>query len=207
MRRSPAIAILFILGGCASMDAAECVTADWRALGYEDGAEGRGASYLGERRKACADHGVTPDFEAYMAGRDNGLAHFCRPQNGYRLGLRGRRYSGVCPSEREDAFLAAHADGYGLYKRRAAVSRIANRLRKSKRRANKVEIELVEKTALLVSAGVEMADRVIIGIAIKHLANEKAEVELAIYQLEHDHAAAKRDYEEYRSRIAHRRGS
>ena len=151
------IAISFILAGCASsMDSAECVTADWRAIGYEDGAEGRGTSSFSERRKACADHGVTPDFEAYMGGRDKGLAYFCRPQNGYRLGVRGYRYSGVCPSERENAFLAAHADGYGLYKRRASVSRISKRLRKSKRRANKVEIELVEKTAQLVTASVEI---------------------------------------------------
>lgn len=69
MRRSIiiSIAISFTLAGCASgMDSAECVTADWRAIGYEDGSQGRGANSFSERRKACADHGVTPNFEAYF---------------------------------------------------------------------------------------------------------------------------------------------
>jgi hypothetical protein len=187
------------------MDSAECVTADWQAVGYEDGSQGRGTSSFSDRRKACAEHGVTPNFEAYMAGRDKGLAQFCRPQNGYRLGVRGYRYSGVCPSERENAFLSAHSDGYGLYKRRASVSRIRKRLRNNKRRANKVEFELVEKTALLVSAGVEISRRATIGVKIKQLADEKVEIELAIHQLEQDYAAAKQKYEEYRTAIALRR--
>ncbi len=59
------IAIFFTLAGCASgMDSAECVTADWRAIGYEDGSQGRGTGAFAARRKACADHGVTPKFEA-----------------------------------------------------------------------------------------------------------------------------------------------
>ena len=210
MRRSIiiSIAISLTLAGCASgMDSAECVTADWRAIGYEDGAQGRGTGSFGERRKACADHGVTPDFEAYMAGRDKGLAQFCRPQNAYRLGVRGIRYSGGCPNEHEDAFLAAHADGYGLYKRRATVSKIGKRLRNSKRRADKIELELVEKTALLVSAGVEMARRAAIGVEIKQLADEKTEIDLAIRQLEHEYANAEQEYEEYQAWIAHRRES
>ncbi len=201
------IAISFALAGCASgMDSAECVTADWRAIGYEDGSQGRGANSFSERRKACADHGVTPDFEAYMAGRDKGLAQFCRPRNGYRLGVRGYRYSGVCPSEQEPAFQAAHTDGYGLYQRRATVSRIAKRLRNSKRRTDKIEIELVEKTAQLVTASVEITRRVAMGVEIKQLADEKVELELAIHQLEQEYAAAKQEYEEYRIRIAPRRG-
>ncbi len=191
------IAISLTLAGCASgMDSAECVTADWRAIGYEDGAQGRGASSFSERRKACADHGVTPNFQVYMAGRNKGLAQFCRPQNGYRLGVRGYRYSGVCPSEHEPAFQAAHTDGYGLYQRRATVSRISKRLRNSKRRADKIEMELVEKTAKLVSAGVE----------ITQLADKKAELRLKINELEQDYAVAKEEYEEHRHRIALRRG-
>ena len=201
------IAIFFTLAGCASgMDSAECVTADWRAIGYEDGSQGRGANSFAARRKACADHGVTPKFEAYMAGRDEGLAQFCRPQNGYRLGVRGHRYAGVCPSAQEPAFQAAHTDGYGLYQRRAAVSKVGKRLRNSKRRANRIEIKLVETTAQLVAAGVEIAKRAAMGVEIKQLADEKAELELAIHRLEQEYAAAKHEYEEYHNRIALRRG-
>ena len=81
--------LLFALGGCAGMDREECRTADWRAIGYEDGVQGQSAAYFGTRRKACAEHGITADFDAYLAGRAAGLAHFCRPQNGYQLGVQG----------------------------------------------------------------------------------------------------------------------
>ena len=209
MRRSIIISttILFTLAGCASsMDSAECVTADWRAIGYEDGAQGRGTVSFAARRKACAEHGVTPDFQAYMAGRDKGLAQFCRPQNGYRLGTKGYRYSGVCPVELEPKFQAAHTDGFGLYQRRTTVSRIGKRLRKSKRRADKIEINLVEKTAQLISAGVEITRRVSIGVEIKQLADEKAELKLKISELEREYDVAKQEYEEYRHLVALRRG-
>jgi hypothetical protein len=42
MRRFFATILLFALGGCAGMDAEECRTADWRAIGYEDGVQGEG---------------------------------------------------------------------------------------------------------------------------------------------------------------------
>jgi len=201
------IAISFVLAGCTrGMDTAECVTADWRAIGFEDGSNGRGANAIASGRKACAEHGVTPNFEAYMAGRDRGLAQYCRPQNGYRLGTRGVRYSGVCPSAQEPAFQAAHTEGYGLFQRRATVSKIAKRLQNRERRANKIEHELVETTAQLVGAGVEVVKRAAMGVKIKQLAEEKAEVELAIQQLEYEYAAAKQEYEEYRIRVALRRG-
>ena len=58
----------------------------------------------------------------------------------------------------------------------------------------------------LVSAGVEIAKRAAMGVEIKQLADEKAEVKLAIHQLEQDYAAAKQEYEEYRHRISIRRG-
>ena len=86
-QRWPAIVLLGLLAtGCASMDEDECRVADWRAIGYEDGASGRAASQLGERREACADHGVTPNFVAYRQGREEGLREYCTPAMGYRLG-------------------------------------------------------------------------------------------------------------------------
>ena len=206
MRRIPATVLLLILGGCASMSSEECLTADWRAIGYEDGALGQNPDYFGERRKACAEHGVTADFDAYLVGRAEGLTYFCRPPNGYRLGVRGYNYSGVCPVELEDAFLAAHADGYGLYERHAALKRISKRLHRSKRRADEIEYLLVETTALLISPDVETTERAAIAVEFKQLTEEKIDIENSIDQLEYDHAMAEREYEDYRSRIANRYG-
>jgi hypothetical protein len=186
------------------MGEAECQTADWRAIGYEDGAQGYSAESFGGRRKACAEHGVTAKFDGYLAGHAEGLARFCRPQNGYQLGTRGYRYTGICPVHLEGAFLAAHADGYGLYERRAAVNRIGKRLSYSKRRASEIEYLVVEKTTLMLSPTLLGPERALIAVELKQLVEEKTEIERSIPQLEVDHAEAQRDYEAYRNSIANR---
>ena len=63
------------LSGCASMNAEECAATDWTAIGYEDGSRGYTADRFSNHRNACAKHGITPDFQAYMNGRSQGQ-HF-----------------------------------------------------------------------------------------------------------------------------------
>src|SRR3990167_8939124 len=91
MRRIALLLFSLLLAGCAGgMSKKECLYADWRAIGYEDGAQGRDASAIGSRRVACADKAkVTPDMEAYLSGREKGLDQFCRPANGFDYGSRG----------------------------------------------------------------------------------------------------------------------
>jgi hypothetical protein len=202
MRWMPPTILSIVLCGCAGMDSDECRTADWRAIGYEDGIRGQSAAYFGTRRKACAEHGVTADFDAYLAGRAEGVAHFCRPQNGYQLGVHGQQYSGVCPVELEDAFLAAHAEGYGLYERGAALNRLRKRLHRSQERAKEIEYRLAETTALLISPELAPSERATIAIELKQLTEEKFDVERSIDQLEHDYAAAELEYDDYRERLA-----
>ncbi len=206
MRRILAAAVLLVLGGCAGsgMDEAECQMADWRAVGYEDGARGAGADSFGLRRKACAGHGVAANFDDYLVGHAQGLEVYCRPQNGYRLGTGGYRYSGVCPAHLEGAFLAAHTDGYGLYERQAALNNISGQLQYNRERSREIEYLMVEKTTLLVSPTVLPTDRAAIAIQLKQLAEEKAEVERSIPRLERDHAKAERDYQNYRNQLANR---
>lgn len=209
MRRVIAVLFLAALAGCSSkgMQEEECLTADWRAVGYEDGAQGYGPQYFGVRRKECAEHGVAADFDAYMGGREEGLAHYCRPQNGYRAGVAGYAYEGVCPPEVEAAFMAAHADGFGLYQRRVAMQNIGKRLRYSRQRAQEIEYELVDKGGMMVNPALTVADRTALAIELKNLAQEKAGLERAIPQLENDHAAAQAEYESYRSEMAGRYAS
>jgi hypothetical protein len=202
MRWMPSTILLMVLCGCAGMGSEECLTADWRAIGYEDGVRGQSAAYFGTRRKACAEHGVTADFDAYLAGRAEGVAHFCRPQNGYHLGANGQQYSGICPVELEQAFLAAYDDGYGLYERGAALNRIRKRLHHSQERAKEIEYLLAETTALLISPHLEATQRATVAIELKQLTEEKISVERAIDQLEHDYAAAELEYEDYRKHVA-----
>ncbi len=204
MRWSIGALFLLALSACAGMDVSECRTADWRAIGFEDGAQGQSPGYFGERRKSCADHGITADFDAYLAGRAEGLSHFCSPYNGYRLGTQGYQYSGICPARLEDAFLTAHADGYGLYKRHTALKRIQKRVHRSKKRAQEIEYLLAERTALLVSSDTKTPERAAIAVELKQLVEEKVQLEEIIHRLEYDHAEAEREYERYQDHIASR---
>ena len=74
------------LSGCNSMSAQECLATDWRTVGYEDGVNGYTGDRIGHYRKACSEHGVTPNLEQYQAGREQGLREFCKPANGFRVG-------------------------------------------------------------------------------------------------------------------------
>lgn len=207
MRRILATALLLALPACASssgMSEAECRTADWRAIGYEDGARGTSPETFGGRRKACAEHGVTAGFDAYMAGHAEGLARFCRPQNGYQLGTRGYRYDGICPAPLEGPFLAAHAEGYGLYERRSTLNRIGKQLSYNKQRASEIEYLVVEKTTRMLSPTLPVSERTLIAVELKQLAEEKTEINRAIPRLEAEYAAAERDYQAYRDHVAGR---
>jgi len=194
-------ALTLLLGACAGsgMDKAECLAADWRAIGYEDGS--RGLSGTG---KACADHGVTPDFAAYMDGQRQGITVFCRPQNGYRLGTGGYRYRGVCPADLEGPFLAAHADGMGLYNRRVAVDRLRSLINRKHNRSNTVERLIAKKTAALVSPLTPPPQRLTLGVELKQLTEERIEIDREIGRLEIDLAHAEQDYRGYSESIAHR---
>jgi hypothetical protein len=107
--------LLAFLCGCASLDKNECRTADWYAIGLEDGARGRAVERLGDHRRACAEHGVTPDTGRYLAGRGEGLKSFCTYERGYAQGRGGQAYSGACPKEMAGGFLAGYQRGRELH--------------------------------------------------------------------------------------------
>lgn len=106
---------MLLLSGCATLSESECRSADWYAIGFEDGAQGRPVSYLSEHRKACADYQVTPAFEPYRQGHEQGVAQYCTADNGFALGRRGGRYQNVCPPAQAAVFVPAYQRGYQLY--------------------------------------------------------------------------------------------
>jgi hypothetical protein len=166
LRHIAPCALALALAGCTAsgLSQAECHTADWRAIGYEDGSQGKNTAALGEYRQDCAEHGVTPNFEAYMDGHSSGVALFCRPQNGFQLGARGYRYGGVCPADLEQTFLTAHADGLGLHERRTAIDRLNKQINRKYRRSQKTEKLMAEKTAALISPQTLAPQRLTIGV-------------------------------------------
>ena len=184
-----------------------CLAADWQAIGYEDGADGKSAGRFGRHREACAEHGITADFAAYRFGHDEGAAFFCRPYNGYRLGTQGYRYGGICPSALEPAFLDAHADGYELYTLQTNLRQIGKQLDRTKQRADELEHIIANISAHLIAPKLAVTERAALAVDLKQFAEERGEVEVSIRHLEEDHAAAEHEYAAYRSRTADRYGN
>ena len=143
---------------------------------------------------------MTPDFAAYLHGRGQGLVQYCRPPNGYALGARGLAYRGVCPESLEAPFVAAHADGMGLYERHRAVKRAAKRLYRAEARARRIEHLLVEKTQALISPKTRPQSRLSLALDLKQLTEKKVEIEHSLDGLAHDHAAAEQEHQDYRAR-------
>jgi hypothetical protein len=106
---------LVLVASCATLSKSECEQADWQTIGLEDGARGRVISYIGEHRKACAEHGIKPDLAQYQNGHDAGVRQYCTPQNGFDQGHAGRSYNNVCPADLEGLFLAGFDTGRELH--------------------------------------------------------------------------------------------
>jgi hypothetical protein len=107
-------AAMATLAGCESapaMTAAECAAADWRQIGYQDGAAGRTGEVFGERDSVCLTAGYRADLDAWRIGYDEGVYYYCDPRRGFERGRSGEYYAGVCPAELDPPYRAAFEDG------------------------------------------------------------------------------------------------
>jgi hypothetical protein len=120
--------LLLLLSGCASLDKSECLSADWYAIGLEDGAQGRPLERLGEHRRACAEHAIAPDPARYQAGRDEGLKSFCTYERGYRHGRAGQSYAGSCPAALAAGFVAGYQRGRELHQLHGRLSQVQSEI-------------------------------------------------------------------------------
>ena len=181
-----AIVLGLLVAGCASMDEEECRAADWGAIGYEDGVRGVPASYIGERRQACADHGVTPDFAAYRRGREEGLREFCTPASGFRLGRKGRALAAVCPSELEGDFRDAYKSGREIYQAAAVVRSTSSRLEHKQRELDGVRSSITSKTSELIVPSTGTERRIELLVEIQELNSRKQTLRSEIKRLSAD---------------------
>lgn len=139
------LGLLALTGACETMSADECRVADWRALGYQDGANGTTLDKYTAREKSCAKAGIAAQFDPYSAGRVDGLQTFCRPERGFRAALDGYVYSGVCPASSEPDFLIGYDDGRMAYQALSAVSTLKNEINSLKYQLDDYERELREQ--------------------------------------------------------------
>ena len=186
---------------------AQCLTADWRAIGYEDGAKGRKTDYIARHRKSCAEFGISPSLDAYLDGHAQGIAYYCEPQNGYNLGTRGRRYTGGCPANQDAAFGEAMGAGYGLYQRQKAVDDIGSQLSQSRQRSLDLETIIADKALRILSPSLSPGNRPMLAIEIKQLTQEKIDINRSIPVMENNYGQAQNELEEYKQSIAGRYSS
>jgi len=180
------LAVLVLLQGCATLNKDECMLADWRLIGYQDGVAGKSAAVVGEYREDCAKHAVVPDLDAYRAGREEGLQQYCKVDNGYRLGNAGRGFAAVCPAALAADFRDAYDAGRELYLARSAVNNTHSNINSRKQTLSDLEKNRAEKLAALISDGLKADQRVMILYEVNELQQEMNSVEDEIVDLEID---------------------
>jgi ribosome modulation factor len=193
------LAALVLLQGCASLDKDECMLADWRLIGYQDGVAGRSAARVGEYREDCAKHAVVPDLDAYRAGRQQGLQQYCKASNGFRLGNAGQALAVVCPTALEDDFRDGYNAGRERYLARSAVNKTHSHINQRKQRLSGLEDNRTQKLAALVADGIKSDQRVMILYELTELQQEMNSVEAEILELE-DELVAQQSRLDYLSR-------
>lgn len=129
---------VFILSSCASLSPEQCKNADWRQIGYTDGANGEPAGRLQEHASACAKADIKPDLEAYLSGRMEGLLSYCQPENGFEVGRRGRPDNvGDCPPHLRAPFLDQYRQGREINALEGEVQRLRSMLQNDQNEARR----------------------------------------------------------------------
>jgi tetratricopeptide (TPR) repeat protein len=192
------------LAACASgMSKKECLYADWRAIGYEDGAAGRDAGAIAHRRAACADKArVTPDMEAYLRGRDAGLEEYCRPANGFDFGARGGRYTGACEGLNEAAFVTSYERGFALFGYATQLDAARAALANAHADLDRIDHDIAAHEAAIISPATPHPARIDHLAALKHLHEDRARVRAALPDLARDVEAAEDDLNAYQRALA-----
>ena len=192
-----------LIQGCASIGRDECEVADWRTVGFEDGAQGALPDAIARYRRACAEHDVVPDLNAYMQGRSEGLQSYCTPGNGFNVGAQGAFYAGVCPPEMEADFLEAYSSGHRLYELESAAYEAQSRVDQANAELEALTRNLAASEAALVAADVSAEQRVQLALDIKDMAKRQGQIERELVELQRDADRRYAQLARYRNRLAY----
>jgi hypothetical protein len=154
----------------------QCAAANWTTVGFEDGLQGWPADRIGAHRVACARFNVTPDLAAYLAGRDQGLAEYCLPKNGFRVGLQGAGYANVCSGPTEAAFVDGYRAGRQIHAARSELRSTQSSLRSARDALGHTEAAMTTVTAELVLPGVASDRRAFLATELVRLTQERTEL-------------------------------
>ena len=191
-----------LLGACAAkMSRDECRTVDWRTVGYEDGVAGRPGDRIGEHRRACAEYGVTPDLNAYLAGRTAGLREYCQPHNGYRAGANGYTYFDTCPADLAEAFEIAYDEGRALYVRERRVTDTERQIEDRHREIRRLEDRVAESAFDVIDTTSTAEERTQAVLDTKQAAERIGRLKAEITELEKERARYQAELDAYRQTV------
>ena len=191
-----------LLGACAAkMSKDECRTVDWRTVGYEDGVAGQPGDRIGEHRRACAEYGVTPDLNAYLAGRTAGLREYCQPHNGYRAGANGYTYFDTCPADLAEAFEVAYDEGRALYVRERRVTDTERQIEDRHREIRRLEDRVAESAFDVIDTTSTAEERTQAVLDTKQAAERIGRLKAEITELEKERARYQAELDAYRQTV------
>lgn len=113
----PFILVAFsgLLSACASLSQEDCLYMHWHARGVMDGADGVPANKVNEYQQRCSKFSVEVDEKTYEEGRQEGLKQYCTLDNGFNLGITGKRYQNACTLALERVFQQGYRPGRLMY--------------------------------------------------------------------------------------------
>ena len=117
------VAACLLAVGCSSTPELVC-TGEWLETGRLDGANGIAGDRIERYVRDCASYEVVPDQAAYERGRQEGLAVYCTPENGYELALNIQRQRNVCPFDLLPGFRSGYSDGEVMRDTRRTISNL-----------------------------------------------------------------------------------
>lgn len=136
---------LLALTSCQTLSKEECVSADWRVIGEQDGAEGRDPQKRFARHaKACEKAGVVANQTLWNEGYQTGLFKFCTPQRGLTHGQAGNSYNNVCPPALEPGFMSGYRLGVEEYQKKSEIRSRESRISGAERSIADLETKLKE---------------------------------------------------------------
>lgn len=134
------------LASCAPISRESCINDSAYDIGYAAAMDNADRmNRLQSVSKICGKEGREVDVAGYTEGFDAGTSAFCVADNGYRWGLRGRGYNGICA---DPAFGAAYDDGLRIYKIQQRGKAIRERLEMIRSRVANIQRILDEDKTL-----------------------------------------------------------
>lgn len=207
MRILMAAALAAGLAACATMEPEQCAVADWRALGLQDGEAGQSLDHFEARARDCAKAGFAADFASYKTAREIGLTRYCTPPRGFREGLAGATYKGVCPSDMAGDFQIAFNEGARAHQALNAVRAAEGDVSTASSRIDAIERKLRLNEDGLKQPNLPEAERRRLEAEIDRLRDERRAARRRLEDAYDRKSYARRDLERARAEIGLRWGA